>query len=464
MGNFFKRFDFHVVATIVVTICCVVIISDILLFRFTYQAQMEGLRDQLKVIAQTATFFIDAGKLNQVPLSKEGINTPVYDYVNDQLKKVRAANPQIRDIYILKKVDSSNVWRFIVDSDSLPSQESNPGDAYDAGRFPDMLRGYNQPSADQKIETDEFGSTLSGYAPIRDKWGQPVAVLGVDLDAGNVYAIYHRVLHHALVILLAGILIAFIAGTFITKRVIGPVNELIAGTRYIAEGNLNHRVQISGDDEISELADSFNKMTKSLEESRHKLIDYFYDAVKSLVLILEYRDQYTMGHSQSVANYTEKIARHMGIDPKTVEMLKKVTLLHDIGKVGVRDNVLHKPDKLTDSEKESIKTHPVLGWQILKPILDDPNMLAIIRNHHERQDGKGYPDGLAREQISLLVSIVTVADSLDAMTSNRPYRNSMTQEQAIEQLQKGKGMQFHPDVVDAVVEMINKGELKKTWQ
>lgn len=165
-----------------------------------------------------------------------------------------------------------------------------------------------------------------------------------------------------------------------------------------------------------------------------------------------------MGHSQSVADYAGKIAGHMGIDPKTVEMLKRVTLLHDIGKVGVRDNVLLKPGKPTDAEWENIKAHPVLGWQILKPILDDPQMLAVIRNHHERQDGKGYPDGLAYDQISLLVSIVTVADSYDAMTADRPYRRAMSRAQAIEQLLKGRGNQFHPDVVDAFVEILTQGK------
>jgi putative nucleotidyltransferase with HDIG domain len=252
--------------------------------------------------------------------------------------------------------------------------------------------------------------------------------------------------------------LAIILGLLISSRVVGPVNQLIASTRYIADGNLHHRVQVSGDDEISELADSFNSMAEKLEGSRQKLLDYFYDAVKSLVLILEYRDQYTMGHSQSVANYAEKIARRMGIDSKTVDMLKKVTLLHDIGKVGVRDNVLHKNDKPTEAEWESIKAHPVLGWQILKPILNDPDMLAIIRNHHERQDGKGYPDALVRGQISLLVAIVTVADSYDAMTANRPYRQAMSQAQAVDQLEKGRGTQFEPDVLDAFLEVLKAGD------
>jgi len=457
MKDIFKRFDLRVVAAIVTTIVCVVIVSDLLLFRYAYRAQLEGMREHIKAIAQTAAFMIDPDKLNEVPLDKSGVDTPAYDYVQDQLKKIRAANPQIKYIYTLKKVDSSNSWRFIVDAETEnPESHSDPGDKYDAGRFPEMLKGYNEPSADKKVETDEFGATLSGYAPIRDPLGQPVAELGVDIDASDVSTLYRQVLHEALLILLVGVVLAVILGLLISSRVVGPVNELIAGTRYIAEGNLYHRVEISGDDEIGELAHSFNTMAQSLEGSRQKLIDYFYDAVKSMVLILEYRDQYTMGHSQSVANYSEMIAHHMGIDPKTVAMLKRVTLLHDIGKVGVRDEVLHKNSKPTEEEWENIKAHPVLGWQILKPILDDPNMLAIIRNHHERQDGKGYPDGLAREQISLLVAIVTVADSYDAMVSNRPYRKGMSKAQAIEQLQKGKGGQFHPDVVDAFVELLNE--------
>jgi len=462
LKNIFKRFDIRVVLSIVATISCVVIVSDVLLFRFTYQSQLQGMRNQLKTIAQTAAFVVDADKLTQIPLTKEGMDTPAYNYVDDQLKKIRAANPQIKYIYTLKKVDSSNIWRFIVDAETEKiGDHSSPGDTYDAGRFPEMIKGYDEPSADKMIETDQFGSTLSGYAPVRNALGQPVAVLGVDIDARDVNAIYHQVLRQALVILLAGVILAIVLGWFISSRVLGSVKELIAGTRYIAEGHLNHRVQISGDDEISELANSFNSMAQSLEISRQKLVDYFYDAVKSLVLILEYRDQYTMGHSQSVADYSEKIAKQMGIDPKTVAMLKKVTLLHDIGKVGVRDNILHKPDRPTEEEWESIKAHPVLGWQILKPILDDPNMLAIIRNHHERQDGKGYPDGLAREQISLLVSIVTVADSYDAMTADRPYRKGMGRDKAIEQLELGRGKQFHPDVIDALLEILKKGDQGK---
>jgi putative nucleotidyltransferase with HDIG domain len=457
MKSIFKRFDLRVVIALVTTIACVVALSDFLIFKFTYQAQLEGTRNQLKTIASTAAHLIDADKLAQVPLSKDGMHTQAYDYVDDQLKKIRVANPQIKYIYTLKKVDSSDVWRFIVDAETENIRDhSNPGDAYDASRFPEMLKGYDEPSADDKIEKDQWGATLSGYAPIRDSLGQPQAILGVDIDASNVSAIYHHALKVAGVILLIGILLAIILGLLISNRVLGSVNELIAGTRYIADGNLHHRVQVGGDDEISELAGSFNSMAESLERSRRHLMDYFYDTVKSLVLILEYKDQYTLGHSQSVADYSEKIAKRMGIDLKTLDMFKRVTLLHDIGKVGVRDNVLQKPDKLNEEEWQNIKIHAVLGEQILRPILHDPQMLAVIRNHHERQDGKGYPDGMSRQQIPLLVAIVTVADSYDAMTADRPYRKAMSQEKAIEQLKEGRGSQFHPDVVDTFLEILKE--------
>src|ERR1700677_4899317 len=135
MKSIFKRFDLRVIVATVATISCVVVLSDFLIFRFTYQSQLEGMRNQLKAIAQTSALLVDDDRLDQVPLNKEGIHTPAYDYVDDQLKKIKVANPQIKFIYILKKVDSSNIWRFIVNADpqGAQGQHSYPGDTYDAG-------------------------------------------------------------------------------------------------------------------------------------------------------------------------------------------------------------------------------------------------------------------------------------------------------------------------------------------
>ena len=450
MKGLVHRFGFRVTAVIVLSILSVVILCDILIYQFSFKSQFEATRQRLTAIAQTAALIIDADKITEIPLYKEGSKTPAYAYVADQLKKIKAANRQIKFIYILTRTDGTNIWRFVADADNgvTRGRWTLPGDTYDAGRFPQLVEGFNRPSADKKIESDEWGKTLSGYAPIRDRIGRPIAVLGVDISAEDIYAMRNEVAFRSVIILLIGIVLAFLVGALVSKRVADPINELIAGTSYIAQGNLHHQVYVAGEDEIAELARSFNKMTASLNESRVKLINYFYDTVKALVMVLEIRDHYTLGHSESVAAYAVRIAQRMGIEQRTLEMFKRVALLHDIGKVGVRDSVLLKPDKLDEDEWDAIKIHPVLGEQILKPILNDPIMLQVVRNHHERIDGKGYPDGLKGDQIPLLVAITTVADSYDAMTSTRAYRRALSPEQAVEQLVKNRGTQFHPDVVD----------------
>jgi HD-GYP domain-containing protein (c-di-GMP phosphodiesterase class II) len=319
-----------------------------------------------------------------------------------------------------------------------------------------MLKAFDEPSADQRLEKDEWGTTLSGYAPIRGIDGKAIAILGVDMDASDVHLAETIIREKSIVVLCIGVMFAMLLGLFISSRVVNPINKLRTGIEYINEGHLHHQVKVIGDDEIAQLARSFNEMASGLHDSRQKLLNYFYDAVKVLVMLLEARDHYTLGHSESVAHYSEKIALRLGMDPKGVEFFKRVVLLHDIGKVGVRDNVLLKTTKLDQNEWEVIRLHPVLGEQILKPILDDPIMLSVVRNHHERYDGKGYPDGWAKDQIPLLVAIVTVADSYDAMTSTRSYRQAMSKDQAIEQLISNRGTQFHPDVVDVFLTILRE--------
>ncbi|MBI3601779.1 MAG: HD domain-containing protein [Candidatus Omnitrophica bacterium] len=455
-----RLFGVRVTLAMIASMAIVVILSDSLIYKFTVKSQFEDLRTRLKTIAQTAAIMINAEYLQQIPLTRQGVNTQAYAIISDQLKKIKAANPQIEYIYILTRTDAGKAWKFIVDLDVIPVAGratvagSVPGTPYDASRFSEMLKGFEAPSADRKLETDEWGTTLSGYAPIRDSLGKPIAVLGVDMDARDIYIMESEIRKRSMIILLAGILFSIVLGIIVSRRVTGPIHQLKTGIKYINEGNLHHQVQVVGDDEIAQLAKAFNDMAKGLHESRQKLLSYFYDTAKSLVMLLEARDHYTLGHSEAVAYYAEKMALRMGINPKTIDYFKRVVLLHDIGKVGVRDSILLKPGKLDENEWESIKLHPVLGEQILKPILNDPQMLSIVRNHHERYDGKGYPDGWSREQIPLLVAIVTVADSYDAMTSTRPYRCAMTREQAIEQLVAHRGTQFHPDVVEIFLEIL----------
>ncbi len=440
----------------VLSMMAVVVLSALMIYQFTFRSQFEGLRANLKAIAQTAAMTISPEYVEQIPLNKSGLLTQGYAVVSAHLKKIRAANPQIKYIYVLTKTNDTQIWRFVVDEDMDNRRDSLPGAPYNAGRFRQMLRGFDVPSADKQIEEDEWGKTLSGYAPIRDASGRPIALLGVDIDAEQIYIMERQIILRTTVVVVVGILLALILGFLISRRVVGPVHQLIAGAKYIGEGNLHYQVNVYGDDEISQLADAFNKMARNLVGSRQKLVSYFFDTVKSMVKVLEIRDHYTMGHSESVAAYAGLIAQRMGVDAKTREIFHNVCLLHDIGKVGVRDSILLKPEKLNDDEWQIIQLHPVWGEQILKPILQDQLMLSVIRNHHERYDGKGYPDGWRQDQIPLLVAIATVADCYDAMTSTRSYRKAMTKQEAIDQLVKGRGTQFHPEVVDVFLSILHE--------
>jgi putative nucleotidyltransferase with HDIG domain len=243
-------------------------------------------------------------------------------------------------------------------------------------------------------------------------------------------------------------------GILISRKISYPVNRLLTGTRHIANGNLCYKVEIKGADEIKELAKSFNQMGQSLEGSRKTLISYFYAMVQSLVRILEARDPYTRGHSERVAEFAQKIATKMGFSQEKIELLKEISLLHDIGKLGIKEDILNKKEPLTEEEWEAVRKHSLIGEDILKPFLSSSEMLTVIRQHHERYDGTGYPDKVTGENINIFAAIVSVADAYDAMTSPRAYRPALSNAQAIEELEKNKGTQFNPKVVEAFIEAI----------
>lgn len=193
-----------------------------------------------------------------------------------------------------------------------------------------------------------------------------------------------------------------------------------------------------------------------------RLEELFLASIQSLAEALEVKDPYTRGHSVRVSEYSVVLARELGLDG---EMLRHVGLgghVHDIGKIGVREDVLNKPGKLSDAEYEHIMTHPVLGWRILAPLLTEtPVALNIVRSHHERFDGRGIPDRLAGEAIPLEARIAAAADAFDAMTSDRPYRpDGLSVDDAVREIVRCSGTQFDPTVVAALVTATESGRLR----
>ncbi len=185
---------------------------------------------------------------------------------------------------------------------------------------------------------------------------------------------------------------------------------------------------------------------------------------KPFLQALEAKDEYTCGHAYRVAEFSVVVGKEMGLSQKEIDTVELSALLHDIGKIGVPEKILNKPAKVTDEEYQEIKKHPEHGLKILKSLEHLELILPGILHHHERWDGKGYPDQLQGEKIPLAARIVCVTDAFDAMTSTRSYRKALPDSEALSRLKKDSGTQFDPIVVTALVRAYEKGLLRTTNQ
>ncbi|AHG91432.1 response regulator receiver [Gemmatirosa kalamazoonensis] len=202
------------------------------------------------------------------------------------------------------------------------------------------------------------------------------------------------------------------------------------------------------------------RLEARVAEQARSLESLFLASMQSLADALEVKDPYTRGHSIRVSLYSVSIAHALGLGTDVIRQIELGGHLHDIGKIGVRESVLKKPGPLTEEEYRHIMTHPVVGWKLLNPLLSDmPLALDIVRSHHERVDGCGMPDGLAGDAIPLVARIAAVADSFDAMTSDRPYRVGLSMAAARQELWRCAGTQYDPDVVAAFDAAVEEGEI-----
>ncbi|WP_151735706.1 HD-GYP domain-containing protein ['Paenibacillus yunnanensis' Narsing Rao et al. 2020] len=248
-------------------------------------------------------------------------------------------------------------------------------------------------------------------------------------------------------VLLMGTFFSSIAAWLLTRSVQHPINELYNAMNQVRE---EQPVQIQDEysDEFSKLVAGFNMMVRGLQERERQSTQLLESFFTTLAVALDARDSYTAGHSLRVAEYSVIIGQLAGLAGKELDDLRKSALLHDIGKIGVPDSVLFKDGNLTEEEFNQIKSHPVLGENILLQVEPGDKMapyLSGVRSHHERYDGKGYPDGLAGLTIPLHGRIIAVADAYDAMTSDRPYRKGMDHERALQILEQGRGSQWDPE-------------------
>jgi HD-GYP domain-containing protein (c-di-GMP phosphodiesterase class II) len=227
-------------------------------------------------------------------------------------------------------------------------------------------------------------------------------------------------------------------------------------------GVLNVSDRESGDNftrESMELLEMLaNQAAIALENSRlyEELQELFVESISALANAIDARDPYTRGHSQRVTEYSIRIARKMGLPDEEIEYIQYAALLHDIGKINIRDDILHKPGKLSDEEFLEMQKHPVYGARIMEPVKRFRTILPYMFHHHEKFEGKGYPEHLKGFEIPLAARIITVGDSFDAMTSDRPYRKGFSCEKAVEELLRNAGTQFDPQIVEIFVKILQE--------
>lgn len=206
----------------------------------------------------------------------------------------------------------------------------------------------------------------------------------------------------------------------------------------------------------NDLSAEVDKKTRKLKEARDQLEAMSLEIIQTLSGTIDAKDEYTNGHSHRVAEYSQEIARRYGYTPEEQMKIYLIGLLHDIGKIGVPDEILRMPRRLTDEEFAVIKNHPAIGAEILSNITTMPDISSGAHWHHERYDGNGYPDGLKGDDIPEVARIIAVADAYDAMTSNRSYRNHLPQETVRAEIEKGSGTQFDPRFAGIMLQMIDE--------
>ena len=345
-----------------------------------------------------------------------------YENTFETLSDIRDNTPYLKYLYVYQiREDGCHV---VFDTDT-----EEPGSLADLQEFdetflpyvPSLLEGKG---IDMLESDDSFGWLLTTYQPILDSNGKCVAYAGADISMDEIREYTRNYV----------LLIVSIAAVFLIACVFIGLKMHI---------NTNRAAEL---DKLREQQQRDKQLIREIIESFAKVIDM--------------KDSYTQGHSSRVAKYTAMLAKELGYNEDTVEQYYNIALMHDIGKVSIPDQVLNKPGKLTDEEFDTIKSHTVRGADVLGSISLMPDIIVGAESHHERPDGKGYPKGLKGEEIPRVAQIIAVADTFDAMYSDRPYRDRMNYDKAIDIIRNASGIQLTPDVVDAFLRLAEKGEFR----
>jgi HD-GYP domain-containing protein (c-di-GMP phosphodiesterase class II) len=364
---------------------------------------------------------------------------------------------------------------FVVDASGRAVAHPDERVAYAERSMSDLMIVQNWMTTGTQVE-----SLLEPFTAERD--GRQIAMLGAyataKLDTGarlGVIVIQDEraalrsvtdMRKQTFIISLLAATFALLIGFLFAKQLTQPVRDLADAAGRIANGNFAQRIQVRSRTELGELGTSFNLMTDQLEQYIEDLRgaaeenrQLFVGTVKALAAAIDGKDRYTRGHSERVARFSIAIAENLNLPDAEIEALRISALLHDVGKIGIDDKVLKKPAKLTAEEFEIMKTHPQKGFKIMSNIPAMKEFLPGMYMHHEMINGEGYPQGLKGDEIPIQARIVSVADTFDAMTTDRPYQKAMELDDALALIKTYVGTRYDERVVDALIEACESGRI-----
>lgn len=438
------------------------LIFTVTLFGVFYQIEKQiektnigVVKDELRSIATIAAGNINGDLVENLRKPEQEISNE-YQLVQNSLMQLIVANERIRDVYIMRKGENHDELYFVVDS-TIGEGHAQLGEAYSIADAPDMMEGFYHSAVDKEFTNDKWGQTLSGYAPIKNSKGEIVAIIGIDFDANQVKIEAENRSRYIIFWAILGLLLVLTISFIVANKFIERLNNIKYAIEMLLDGKLDVLVHDTGKDEIKDLGIQVNKLIKKLVRDKERIM---MSMTVGLVNALEARDNYTHGHSAQVAIIAEDIMKALQMGGEERFTIKLAAILHDVGKIGISDTILHKKGKLTDGEFDVIKEHPLIGAKILEGNPSLQQIQEIIKHHHERYDGQGYPSGLEGENIPFGARVIAIADSFQAMISDRPYRKGMEQEVAMRELVKNKGLQFDSKIVDVFLMICENRQYK----
>ncbi|MBI4707380.1 MAG: HAMP domain-containing protein [Candidatus Omnitrophica bacterium] len=366
--------------------------TSLLTYRRVIFQQKQELRAKILDLVKLSAQLLDGDKISQILPVHASVETASYQEIKQILIRIRDIDPLIDSAYIMIKTDKPDVLQFLVDSGDRKNVVADCGENYSITHVPQMKDAFRSALVDKELNSDKWGTWLSGYAPILNSVGNPVALVCLDVAAGSIKQMQLLMAKRFLSVFLVGILLSLVLGWLFALSITLPLRNLKAGVKELEQGNLGSEVTVTSKDEIQDLAESFNQMSKKLLDSSVSIQQYYLDTINSLSHSQRLRDPRALERLERVKRYAVCIAENLQIPIGEIEWLKKICLLRDISKVGMPGNILAKP---------------------------------------------------------LLVSIVSVADFFDTLTMPENGAKPLSKEEAAEAIKQKKDEQFNSIVIEA---------------